>query len=105
MVKEYNSVWAPRAKLLLLTWHQASSEVLDLGAASVRFRGMFFSAAIMNTIARKSRVILTTPFYFARFPCKKSPVSAGIPSVFSHLQVLGAQLPELANMLLLSERM
>ena len=87
-------------KVLLLTWHRASSEVLGLGEP---LQGVVVSAVIMNTIV-KNCIILTLPLPFAQFPCKKS-VSAVIPSVFSHLQVLGTQLSEHAKMLLFSERM
>ena len=66
-------------------------------------QGVLVSAAIMNTIV-KNCIILTLPLPFAQFPCKKS-VSAMIPSVFSHLQVLETQLSEHAKMLLFSERM
>ena len=87
-------------KVLLLTWHRASSEVLGLGEP---LQGVVVSAVIMNTIV-KNCIILTLPLPFAQFACKKS-VSAVIPSVFSHLQVLGTQLSEHAKMLLFSERM
>ena len=100
MVKEYYLLCAPWAKLLLLTWHRASSEVLGLGEP---LQGVLVSAVIMNTIV-KNYIILTLPLPFAQFPCKKS-VSAVIPSVFSHLQVLGTQLSDHAKMLLFSKRM
>lgn len=81
-------------------WHGVEQWSVRSGGP---LQGVLVSAAIMNTVV-KNCIILTLPLPFAQFPCKKS-VSAMIPSVFSHLQVLETQLSEHAKMLLFSERM
>lgn len=81
-------------------WHGVEQWSVRSGGP---LQGVLVSAAIMNTVV-KNCIILTLPLPFAQFPCKKS-VSAMIPSVFSHLQVLETQLSEHAKMLLFSKRM
>lgn len=77
----------------------SSSEVLGLGDLC---RGACFCRNHEHSSEELYYFNPSTPF--AQFPCKKS-VSAMIPSVFSHLQVLETQLSEHAKMLLFSERM